>query len=72
MILLFDRTDRKMTRLTGLLCGLGWDPVTQAPMLADHDIELAFDTKIRNEDVSKVLVFLSLSDCCTCMTCFMT
>ncbi|XP_011664855.1 ATP-dependent RNA helicase TDRD9 isoform X2 [Strongylocentrotus purpuratus] len=48
------RTDRKMTRLTGLLCGLGWDPVTQAPMLADHDIELAFDTKIRNEDVSKM------------------
>lgn len=48
------RTDRKLTRLTGVLCGLGWDPVTEAPMLADHDIELAFDTRIKNDDVSKI------------------
>ncbi|XP_054758320.2 ATP-dependent RNA helicase TDRD9-like isoform X1 [Lytechinus pictus] len=48
------RTNSKMTRLTGLLCGLGWDPVAQSPMLPDHDIELAFDTKIKKEDVSKM------------------
>ncbi|XP_071496010.1 ATP-dependent RNA helicase TDRD9-like [Diadema antillarum] len=48
------RTDRKLTRLTGALCGLGWDPEAGMPMLPDNDIEIVFHTKIKNQDISKI------------------
>ena len=50
----FHRTDKRKTRLTGALCGLGWDDVNQGPMLPEHDIELTFDTKITTEDIKHV------------------
>ncbi|XP_074250473.1 ATP-dependent RNA helicase TDRD9 isoform X1 [Saimiri boliviensis] len=39
---------------TGVLCGLGWNPTTGAPILPEHDMELAFDVQFSVEDVVEV------------------
>ncbi|KAM5274365.1 ATP-dependent RNA helicase TDRD9 [Ctenodactylus gundi] len=39
---------------TGVLCGLGWNPVTAAPILPEHDMELAFDVQFSVEDVIEI------------------
>ncbi|XP_053451665.1 ATP-dependent RNA helicase TDRD9 isoform X3 [Nycticebus coucang] len=39
---------------TGVLCGLGWNPATGAPILPEHDIELAFDVHFNVEDVVEI------------------
>ncbi|RXM92798.1 putative ATP-dependent RNA helicase spindle-E, partial [Acipenser ruthenus] len=48
------RTDEGRTRFTGALCGLGWNRVTSAPILPEHDIELAFDTQFDVADIAEV------------------
>ncbi|XP_016070378.1 PREDICTED: putative ATP-dependent RNA helicase TDRD9 [Miniopterus natalensis] len=39
---------------TGVLCGLGWNPTTGAPILPEHDMELAFDVQFSVEDVVEI------------------
>ncbi|KAB1277221.1 ATP-dependent RNA helicase TDRD9 [Camelus dromedarius] len=48
------RVDREGKCYTGALCGLGWSPTTGAPVLPEHDIELAFDVQLGVEDVVEV------------------
>ncbi|ERE72699.1 putative ATP-dependent RNA helicase TDRD9 isoform 1 [Cricetulus griseus] len=39
---------------TGVLCGLGWNSTTEAPILPEHDIELAFDVCFTVEDIVEI------------------
>ncbi|XP_069049211.1 ATP-dependent RNA helicase TDRD9 isoform X2 [Lepisosteus oculatus] len=48
------RTNDERTCFTGALCGLGWNRATQAAVLPEHDIELAFDVKFDVEDVTEI------------------
>lgn len=52
-----------------MLCGLGWNPTTEAPVLPEHDIELAFDVQFNVEDVVEVSRACSLGCQCFCDVC---
>ena len=41
----------------GVLCGLGSDPSTGESIYHEHDMELAFDTHITNEDIAIVSLY---------------
>lgn len=58
MFFFYFRTDEERTRFTGALCGLGWNRVTSAPILPEHDIELAFDTQFDVADIAEVTLAL--------------
>ena len=45
--------NRKGTKYTGAICGLGSDD-TGGPILPDHDIEVVFDIHFDNDDISLV------------------
>lgn len=49
-----SRVDRAGKSYTGVLCGLGWHPASGAPILPEHDIELAFDVQFTVEDIVEV------------------
>lgn len=49
-----SRLDQEGRCYTGVLCGLGWNPGTAAPVLPEHDMELAFDVRFGVEDVTEV------------------
>jgi hypothetical protein len=53
------RVDRDGKCYTGVLCGLGWSSTTEAPILPEHDIELAFDVQFNVEDIVEVSVTYS-------------
>ncbi|KAK2497836.1 hypothetical protein MC885_006939 [Smutsia gigantea] len=53
------RVDRDGKCYTGVLCGLGWNPTTGAPILPEHDIELAFDVQFSVEDVVEINILRS-------------
>lgn len=40
------RADRDIKRLTGAICGLGYDQVKQQSFYPEHDMELTFDSEI--------------------------
>ncbi|XP_059135527.1 ATP-dependent RNA helicase TDRD9 isoform X1 [Peromyscus eremicus] len=48
------RVDRDGKCYTGVLCGLGWNSTTEAPILPEHDIELAFDVCFDVEDIVEI------------------
>ncbi|KAM5339337.1 ATP-dependent RNA helicase TDRD9 [Glossophaga mutica] len=48
------RVDRAGKCYTGVLCGLGWSPATGAPVLPEHDMELAFDVRFSAEDIVEI------------------
>ncbi|KAM9091278.1 ATP-dependent RNA helicase TDRD9 [Megaptera novaeangliae] len=48
------RVDRDGRCYTGVLCGLGWNLTTGAPVLPEHDMELAFDVQFSVEDVIEI------------------
>ncbi|XP_031211814.1 ATP-dependent RNA helicase TDRD9 isoform X8 [Mastomys coucha] len=48
------RVDRDGKCYTGVLCGLGWNSTTEAPILPEHDIELAFDVSFSVEDIVEI------------------
>ncbi|PIK52137.1 putative ATP-dependent RNA helicase TDRD9 isoform X2 [Apostichopus japonicus] len=48
------RRDKKKTRLTGALCGLGWDHYTKQSVMPDHDIEVTFDSNITLQDIKEI------------------
>ena len=39
---------------TGVLCGLGFNPVTNTSLYPDHDIDIGFDVQISTEDLVRV------------------
>ncbi|XP_056445679.1 ATP-dependent RNA helicase TDRD9 [Gadus chalcogrammus] len=47
------RTNAERTRYTGVLCGLGWNSNTLAPVLPERDMELAFDCFFDVEDITE-------------------
>lgn len=47
-------TDEERTHFSGALCGLGPSSESAEGLLADNDIELAFDIKIDTDDISEV------------------
>ena len=40
------RADERFTRLTGAICGLGYDAKFDQPVSAERDMEIAFDKEI--------------------------
>uniref|UniRef100_A0A8C6IAW1 ATP-dependent RNA helicase TDRD9 n=1 Tax=Mus spicilegus TaxID=10103 RepID=A0A8C6IAW1_MUSSI len=48
------RVDREGKCYTGVLCGLGWNSATEAPILPEHDMELAFDVRLNVEDIVEI------------------
>lgn len=68
------RVDKDRRRYTGALCGLGCSTDDMMPLMPDHDMEIAFDVEIDDEDIHLV----SASSCrfigpfgavvCLCMT----
>ncbi|XP_038633739.1 ATP-dependent RNA helicase TDRD9 isoform X4 [Scyliorhinus canicula] len=48
------RTDRLRKRYIGALCGLGWNPKTNAPLLEEHDLEVAFDVHFDVNDILEI------------------
>lgn len=47
------RCDKEETCITGAICGLGCDDMG-APILPDHDIEIAFDVKFAEKDFGMI------------------
>lgn len=51
------RVDIRQTTYTGVLCGLGPTPgQDDIPIYMDHDLELIFDTEIRDDDIDTVII----------------
>uniref|UniRef100_UPI00398E9638 ATP-dependent RNA helicase TDRD9 isoform X3 n=1 Tax=Pristiophorus japonicus TaxID=55135 RepID=UPI00398E9638 len=48
------RTDRLRKCYTGALCGLGWNPITSAPLLEEHDLEVVFDVHFDVGDILEI------------------
>ncbi|XP_072346035.1 ATP-dependent RNA helicase TDRD9 [Scyliorhinus torazame] len=48
------RTDRLRKRYIGALCGLGWNPITNAPLLEEHELEVAFDVHFDVNDILEI------------------
>ena len=48
------RVDKDRRRYTGALCGLGCSTDDRLPLLPDHDMEVAFDVDIDDEDIHLV------------------
>ncbi|XP_078418572.1 ATP-dependent RNA helicase TDRD9 isoform X1 [Cetorhinus maximus] len=48
------RTDRLRKCYIGALCGLGWNPITSAPLLEEHDLEVAFDVHLDVNDILEI------------------
>ena len=42
------------SRYIGALCGLGCDPATGESLYSLHDLEIAFDTAITQQDLDRV------------------
>lgn len=47
-------TDKDGTRLSSILCGLGYDPATNKSLFPSHDIALSLDFDLTSDDVTKV------------------
>ena len=39
---------------TGVLCGLGFNPVTNTSLYPDHDMDIGFDVQVSTEDLVRV------------------
>ena len=50
----FCRLDEEGQMKTGVLCGLGFNPVTNTSLYPDHDIDIGFDVQISTEDLVRV------------------
>lgn len=59
------RCDQDETHISGVICGLGCDE-TGAPILPDHDIEIAFDVKFGEQDYGMVCLSFAVCCCCFC------
>ena len=52
------RVDEEGKMRTGVLCGLGFNPVTNTSLYPDHDMDIAFDVQITTEDLVRVFIQL--------------
>ena len=64
-VTLVNRRDKENKRYIGAVCGLGPDINGRHSAFPDHDMEITFDVKITNKDISTVCntynrIFLSL------------
>ncbi|CAF1398035.1 unnamed protein product [Adineta steineri] len=48
------RLDEEGKMKTGVLCGLGFNPVTNTSLYPDHDIDIGFDVQISTEDLVRI------------------
>ncbi|XP_032882942.1 ATP-dependent RNA helicase TDRD9 [Amblyraja radiata] len=48
------RTNRLRNIYTGALCGLGWNPISSAPSLEGHDLEVVFDVHFDVNDIIEI------------------
>lgn len=53
--MVFFRINEAGTRLTGALCGLGFDEEIQEPYFPENDIEVYFDTSFSLDDIVTVI-----------------
>ena len=51
---LLCRLDEKGQMKSGVLCGLGFNPVTNTSLYPDHDMDIGFDVQISTEDLVRV------------------
>lgn len=49
-----SRLDEEGKMKTGVLCGLGFNPVTNTSLYPDHDIDIGFDVQISTDDLVRV------------------
>ncbi|CAH0391453.1 unnamed protein product [Bemisia tabaci] len=45
------RLNKYETKITGAVCGLGYDPITKRPYNPTNDIEVVFDAELDNNDI---------------------
>lgn len=48
------RLDQEGKHKTGVLCGLGFNPVTNTSLYPDHDMDMGFDVQFSTEDLVRV------------------
>jgi hypothetical protein len=48
------RLDEQRQTKSGVLCGLGFNPVTNTSLYPDHDMDMAFDVHVSTEDIVRV------------------
>ncbi|CAF3113661.1 unnamed protein product [Rotaria sp. Silwood2] len=48
------RLDEEGKMKTGVLCGLGYNPVTNTSLYPDHDMDIGFDVQISTEDLVRI------------------
>ncbi|UJR29861.1 hypothetical protein I4U23_017409 [Adineta vaga] len=48
------RLDEEGKMKTGVLCGLGFNPVTNTSLYPDHDMDIGFDVQISTEDLVRI------------------
>jgi hypothetical protein len=41
---------------SGVLCGLGYNPVTNTSLYPDHDMDIGFDVQFSTEDLVRVFI----------------
>lgn len=58
------RTDERVSRLTGAICGLGYDPDTCKSYFPEHDFEIAFDTVFSIKDIELINKIRNLLSLC--------
>lgn len=58
------RINNRRSRYTGALCGLGMDPLYEASIYQDHDVEIVFDTEMTDEDIDEVIYQLPCCQLC--------
>lgn len=53
-IYIVHRYNSSFTKITGAICGLGYDPKTSRPLFKENDIEITFDTIVDNDFLTQV------------------
>lgn len=64
VFLIVFRVDEEGKTKTGVLCGLGANPITNTSLYPDHDMDIAFDVQITTEDLVRVCLIRCLSVFC--------
>ncbi|XP_043553464.1 ATP-dependent RNA helicase TDRD9 [Chiloscyllium plagiosum] len=60
------RTERRRKYYTGALCGLGWNPINNAPLLEEHDLEVVFDVHFDVNDIMEINLLRSTINMLVC------
>ncbi|GCC30391.1 hypothetical protein chiPu_0008842 [Chiloscyllium punctatum] len=60
------RTERRRKYYTGALCGLGWNPINNAPLLEEHNLEVVFDVHFDVNDIMEINLLRSTINMLVC------